>query len=430
MSEFHKRGATIAASMTSRRTFLRASLGGAAVAAAPSSLRAQTKAFKLGIVHPVTGSLNESGQACRLGAKMATEAINAAGGIKALGGTRIDLLFGDTQTKPEVARAEAERLIGQGAQMLVGAFDSGSTAAMVPVVQQRRVPFLVDIAVADAITASVARAVRDGQQKIQYVYRNFPTATSLGRKAVQYFSEIFREAGVSPRRVVLMYCNDPFGQSQSRGFLAAHRAAGPSWEMVDIIPWSEPATDLSTEVSRAKADRPDVIAPITRPGSAQILLSEMRKQRVDVMGVVSPGSPGLYEAGQIATLKDDIEHVLTSVPWINVKNPRTVAAAEEYRKRTGKSFDVNAGSSYDAVLVVADVLERARSTDPDAIVDALRKTHLATGLMQYGGPIVFNEVGDNPNAIPTMVQVLGGRPVAVWPREAALQKLVFPRPRG
>jgi branched-chain amino acid transport system substrate-binding protein len=418
-------------SKTSRRAFLRAALGAAAVAAAPSSPSAQTRSFKLGIVHPVTGLLTEPGQACRLGAKMATEAINAAGGIKALGGTKLELLFGDTQAKPDVARAEAERLIGQGAQMLLGAFESGGTAAMVPLAQQRRVPFLVDIAIADAITASVAKAVRDGQQKVQYVYRNYPTASSFGRKTVQYFSEIFKEAGVSPRRVVLMHCNDAFGQSQSRGFVAAHKAANPSWEIVETIPWPEPPADLSAEVSRAKAARPDVIAPITHPGSAQILLSEIRKQRVDVMGILSPGSPGLYESVQIATLKDDLEHVLTSVPWANYKNPKTAAAAEEYRKRTGgKAFDTNVGYAYDAVLVAADALDRARSTDPDAIVEALRKTHLTSGLMQYGGPIVFNESGDNPNAIPTMIQVLGGKPVAVWPREAALQKLVFPRPRG
>ena len=50
--------------------------------------------------------------------------------------------------------------------------------------------------------------------------------------------------------------------------------------------------------------------------------------------------------------------------------------------------------------------------------------------MQYGGPIQFNEIGDNPNAIPTMIQILGQKPVAVWPREAALQKFVFPRPKA
>jgi branched-chain amino acid transport system substrate-binding protein len=196
-------------------------------------------------------------------------------------------------------------------------------------------------------------------------------------------------------------------------------------------PWPEPPSDLSTEVSRVKAARPDVIAPITRPASAQILLPEIRKQRLEIMGIVSPGSPGLYEAGQLAALKEDLEHVLTSVPWANFKNPRTTGVAEAYRKRSGgKTFDTNSGYSYDGIVIIADVLERARSTDPDAIVDALKKTSLTGGLMQYGGPIVFNELGDNPNAITTMIQILGQKPVAVWPREAALQKFVFPRPRA
>ena len=82
------------------------------------------------------------------------------------------------------------------------------------------------------------------------------------------------------------------------------------------------------------------------------------------------------------------------------------------------------------MLVIADVLERAKVDDPDAIVDALRKTNYAGGLMQYGGPVVFNEIGDNPNAIPTMIQILGGKPVAVWPKEAALQKFVLPPAEG
>ena len=414
-----------------RRAFLKTTVAGATVAAFPLPLRAQAKTFKIGVVHPVTGPLAEPGQACRLGAQMAAEAINAAGGIKSVGGVKLELLLGDTTSKPDVGRTEAERVVGQGAQMLQGSFDSGSTAAMVAVAQQKRIPFLVDIAAADPITANVAKAVKDGQQKVQYVYRNFPTGSSFGRKAVQYFTEIFKEAGVSPKRVVLMYCNDLFGQSVSRGFAAAHKAANPSWEIVETIPWPEPPSDLSTEVSRLKAAKPDVITPITRPASALLLLPEIRKQRIESLGIVGPGSPGLYEAGQLAALKEDLEHVLTSVPWPNFKNPKTIAVADQYKKRSnGKSFDTNSGYSYDAMFVIADVLERAKSTDPDAIVEAIKKTNLTTGLMQYSGPIHFNELGDNPDAIPTMIQILGQKPVAVWPKDAALQKFVFPRPKA
>src|SRR5207249_11821020 len=90
------------------------------------------------------------------------------------------------------------------------------------------------------------------------------------------------------------------------GFLAAYKAAMPAWTLLadDVIPWPEPPSDLSTEVARLKALKPDVIAPITRPASAQLLLPEIRKQRVESLGIVGPGSPGLYEAGQLAALKE------------------------------------------------------------------------------------------------------------------------------
>ncbi len=416
-----------------RRTFIKAA-GAAAGATAlgfPAVLRAQAPVFKVGVVHPVTGPLAEPGQACRLGAQMAAEAINAAGGIKALNGAKLELVVGDTQTKPDVGRTEAERVINQGAQMLMGSFDSGSTQAMVPVAQQRRIPFLVDIAAADPITANVAKAVKEGQQKVQYVYRNFPTGSSFGRKAVQYFGEVFKEANVQPKRVVLMYCNDLFGQNNAKGFQAAHAAAKPSWEIVDVIPWPEPPQDLSTEVSRAKAAKPDIIAPITRPASAQLLLPEIRKQRIDILGIVGPGSPGLYETGQLAVLKDDLEYVMSSLPWANFKNPRTQKVADDYLRRSGgKTFDTNSGYSYDGMTLIADVLERAKSTDPDAIVEALHKTNWSGGLMQYAGPVTFNELGDNPSAVTTMIQILGQKAVAVWPKEAAVQKFVFPRPKA
>src|SRR5881396_2172621 len=370
----------------SRRTFLKTAAAGAVIAGVPLPLRAQPRTVKVGAVHCVTGPLAEPGQACRLAAQIAADHVNAAGGIKSMGGAKLDLILGDTQTKADVARAEAERLINAGAQLLMGTFNSGDTAAVVPVAQQRRVPFLVDISAADPITANVAKSVKDGQQKVQYVYRNFPTGTLFGQRAVQYFNEIFKEAGVSPKRVVLMHANDLFGQNQARGFQAAHKAAAPAWEIVEVIPWPEPPSDLSTEVSRAKAAKPDIIAPITRPASAQLLLPEIRKQRVEILGIVGPGSPGLYEVGQLAILKDDLEYVMTSIPWPNFRNPKTQQLAEEYQKRSGgRLFDTNSGYSYDAIFVVADVLERAaKLDDPDAIVDAIQKTTYSAGLMQYG----------------------------------------------
>ena len=80
--------------------------------------------------------------------------------------------------------------------------------------------------------------------------------------------------------------------------------------------------------------------------------------------------------------------------------------------------------------MIADVLERAKSTEPDAVVDAIKKTNYKDNLMVSTGPVVFNEIGDNPNAAPAMIQILKQKPVAVWPKEHALAKFVFPRPKA
>jgi len=412
-----------------RRAFLRTATA-AAVVGAPGRLGAQPKTIKIAAIHCVTGPLAEPGQACRLAAQIAVDHVNAAGGIKAMGGAKFELLLGDTQTKADVARAEAERLVNAGANVLMGTFNSGDTAAIVPVAQQRHVPFFVDISAADPITANVAKAVKEGQQKTQYVYRNFPTGTLFGVRAVQYFTEIFKEAGVSPKRIVLMHANDLFGTNQAKGFIAAHQKAKPGWDIVEVIPWPEPPSDLSTEVARAKAARPDIIAPITRPASAQLLLPEIAKQRVEIMGIMGPGSPGLYEAGQLAILKELLEYVMASNPWPNFRNPKAQELADEYLKRSGgKTLDTNSGYSYDAIFILADVFERARTTDPEAVVEAIKKTHYQDNLMVSTGPVIFNEIGDNPNAAPAMIQILKLKPVVVWPRPLALARFVFPRPK-
>jgi branched-chain amino acid transport system substrate-binding protein len=396
----------------------------------PAVLRAQAPTIKIGVIHPVTGPLAEPGQACRAGAQLGADEINAAGGIKALGGARLELLLGDTQSKPDVARPEAERLVNAGALLLMGAFSSGDSAAIVPVAQQRQIPFLIDVSAADPITANVAKSVKEGQQKVQYVYRNFPTGSMFGQRAVQFMGEIFKEAGIAPKRVVLMYANDLFGQVQARSFQAAHKAASPAWDIVEVIPWPEPPADLSTEVSKLKAAKPDIIAPITRPASALLLLPEIARQRVDAMGIIGPGSPGLYEVGQIEKLKEDLEHVMDNVPWPNFKNPRTRRVAEDYAKRTGgKTLATDSVFSYDTIHVLADVLERAKSTKPDAVVDAIKQTRFAGNLAVSVGPVVFNELGDNPNASTAMIQILGQKPAVVWPKDSAEQKFVLPRPK-
>ena len=314
----------MAARRTTRRVFLRCAAAAATAATAgPSVLRAQPRTVKVGMPSPVSGPMADVGQDSRLGAQLAVEAVNAAGGIKSMSGARIELLLADTETKADVARSEGDRLINSGAQILTGAFHSAHVATLALLAQQRRVPYIIDITAADQPTANIAKSVKEGQQKLQYVYRIFPGSVIFGRNAVRYMTEIFREANVSPKRVVLMYSNDLFGKTQTDSFQAALKAANPGFEVVDVIPYPENAVDLSTEVSRARAAKPDVLAPVTRPATAILLLEEVAKQRLDLMGIISPGAPGLYETKQIQQLKDKLEYVMDSTVYANYRKPET-----------------------------------------------------------------------------------------------------------
>jgi branched-chain amino acid transport system substrate-binding protein len=424
------RESAMARTRVTRRGFVGGLAAAAGIVGVPTLLRAQLKTVKIGMVSPVTGPMADVGQDSRLGAQLAVEAVNAAGGIKSLAGARLELLTADSETKAEVARTEADRLINAGAQIMTGGFHSAHVATMSLLAQQRRVPYIIDISAADAPTANAAKSVREGQQKTQYVYRIFTGSATFGRNAVRYMSEIFREAGVSPKRVVLMYSNDLFGKTQTDSFQAALKSASPGFEVVDVIPYPENAVDLSTEVSRTRAAKPDVLAPITRPATAILLLEEVARQRADLMGIISPGAPGLYETKQIQALKEKLEYVMDCTVYANYRKPEVQKIAGEYAKRSnGRNFDASGAYSYEAIQVIADVLERAASTDPDAVVAAIKKTSFAGGVTVSTGPVVFNEVGDNPNASTAMLQILGQKPRVVWPKEVAEQRFVFPRPK-
>ena len=132
----------------------RAALRGAAATsllAAPSILRAQPASVKLGILQPVTGALAQDGELGRLGAQLAIEAINAAGGIKSLGGAKIEMVFADARSNPEAATQEVERLQAEGVAAIVGGFASPICLAASQAAARYNLPYIVDVGVADSI---------------------------------------------------------------------------------------------------------------------------------------------------------------------------------------------------------------------------------------------------------------------------------------
>jgi branched-chain amino acid transport system substrate-binding protein len=403
-----------------RRTFLKyASLASLVAAGIPSTRGYGANEVVIGAVHPVTGPVAELGIACRRAAQLAVEEANAAGGIKSMGGAKIRLLLGDSESKADVGRSEAERMIKEGAVMLVGPFQSDTAMAVATLAEQRGVPFVIDMGTANDIT----------QKGYKNTFRVCPTSTVFGKKTCEYLQQILNEKKVSVKRAVVTNTGDLFGKVQSDMFIKAHKDMNLPFEIVDHITYPLGVQDLSSEVAKIKAAKPDLLLPVTRSGDSRLLIRELYKQRVPLTGIISPGSPGWYEPEVIKDLGVLVDYVLDNVPWVNPRSARFKEANRKFgEKYPGKYLETNSGYAYTAVLVALDAFNRAASADPNKLIAALRKTNLKDQPM-VGGPVMFNEEGDNIGAATAIIQILSGKPQVVLPVAAAEAKYVFPMPK-
>jgi branched-chain amino acid transport system substrate-binding protein len=412
-----------------RRTFLKvtgaAGLGIATTTfGVPTLLRAAPDTIKIGSVQPATGPLAVIGVGQRRGNQLAVDYINSMGGIKSMGGAKLELVVGDSESKPEVGRSEADRLIKAGAAVMTGPFQSGVAMAISTLCEQRQVPFIMDVAALDKITGSGKK----------YTFRVFITVSGLLNGAVKYLKMVTDMKGVMPKRAVVTNTADAFGKGMSGGFVKFMEKSGLPIEIVDRVQYPLGIHDLSAEVARIKAAKPDILFPVSRPGDGILLTRELYKQRVELMGIYGPGSPGWYEPDVIKDLDKLIYYVMVNVPWINPSSSVYKQANAAFQKAHNRYLDTNSAYAYTGILVIADVLERAGSTDPEKILAATRQTNFKNHPV-VGGPIQFNEKGDNTGALTALVQVqpdsdLLKRVKIVAPEEfAQSDKIVFPAPQ-
>jgi branched-chain amino acid transport system substrate-binding protein len=398
-----------------RRQFIKTGVAAGTVAALPpfNIVRAQSSKLKVGVLLPKSGLQGLIGQSCQKGADL------APGVIKELLGVDIELINADTETNVDTARTRAERLLQDGAHCLVGPFDSGAAAAIAQVAEQRSVPFVINIAAAPQIT----------EQGYKFVFRNFPVAAELVRNGLSLIRDLFNATKTTPGTAVFMHVNDTFGEANAKAIGAVMPQLNLPFKLVDTIAYDPAAKDLNVEVARAKATKADFLLLVCRLNDAIVLRREIVKQRWNIMGVVSPGSPGMYENQFFQTLGKLSDHCISNVPWFDLKAAPTKSVDAAFRKQNPKDqlrfHALNVGYTFEALLVVADAFKRAGSTEVKALTEAIRQTEIKSRMM-FGGPIKFNAKGQVEGNLSACIQNQGQRPVVVLPANAAEAQPVFP----
>ena len=336
-------------------------------------------------------------------------------------GYAVEILSADTESNVDVARSRTEKLINDGANVIIGAFDSGQTAAAAQVCEQRGVPLVMNIAAADKLT----------EQGYRTVFRNFPTSTMLVSNGLALMKELFAVTGATPKSAVFLHANDTFGMANKAAMDTLFPKLDMPFVIVDSISYDPKAQDLAIEVAKAKATGAELAVVTTRATDAIMMIKEMVKQRWQPMGVVSPGSPGLYDEQTFKVLGKYADYAITNLPWYDPKADLTKRVEAAFRKAFPsdrfEGYAFNVAFTLEAILVAADAFKRAGTAESEAMLQALRATNLKDKMM-VGPAITFDAKGQNVNLASACVQNRDARPTVVLPKESAEMDPVFPMP--
>jgi len=395
--------------ITRRTAAIGLTIGAVASVAPFNIVRAQGAALKVGVLLPRSGFQAGIGQDCQRGVDI------SAGILKELGLPALEIMNGDTETKVEIARSRAEKLISDGAQVLVGAFDSGQSTAIAQVAEQKGIPYIVNIAAAPQIT----------EQGYKFVVRNFPTAAMILGDAFANQKEVFETAGAAPKTAVFMHVNDTFGTAMKGGIGTVMPKFDMPYSIVETIAYDPAARDLSVEVAKAKATGADALLLVSRLNDAILLTRELVKQRWTPMAILSMG-PGWYEDQYLKTLGKLSDGPLSFVPWYDPNKPLSKKLEDSLAKaHPGVNLNTNHVYTFEALLVAADAYKRAGTSDPAALADAIRKSNI-TNNVSPGPGIRFNEKGQNDKVKNSAIQNRDGKLVTVAPKVAANAKVEWP----
>jgi branched-chain amino acid transport system substrate-binding protein len=400
-------------SKINRRTILRgaAATSAASVVGAPSLVRAQSAAIKVGILQPVTGGLAQDGEYGKLGAEIALNEINAAGGIKSMGGAKLEMVFGDARSNPEGGTQEVERMQGEGVAAIIGGFASPIVLAASQAASGYNIPYLVDVGVSDQI-------INRGLKNTFRIGPGFGTVTSA---ALENLVKLNDAAGKPAKTVVIVHEDGLFGSGMAK--LLGAQLPPRGFEILETIAHPTPSRDMSNVALRIKALNPDLLIPSSYYSEFVLLARTLQQQRIKPKGIyaVLNGAASNFrfvkEFGEAADLVMDCNH------WADPRKPKT-AEVRKLAEQNGRFWLYNTALNYSAVRLLADAIERAGSADRGKITDALAASTFADHIMPYGPTKFVN--GQNMGAAPVNTQVQKGEIKVIFPGDFAEAKPIFP----
>lgn len=368
---------------------------------------------KIGNILPLSGSAAPLGKIGQQARDMAVEEINAAGGIKSMGGAKIKMVYADSKGDPATGVSEAERLITQEKVALItGCYQSGVAMPSTEVAERYQIPYFVDVPSEDQITA----------RGFQYVFRLAEKTSWRNRDQVKFIKEMAEKNGTPVKTVGLIYENTAWGQGAVRAWEKYIPEAG--MQIVMKEPYPSNSSDLTPVVLKAKQLNPDVIMLVSYVSDAALLTKTFAEQKVKPLAFIGT-SGGFADPTYYDLAGDNCEYFFDISTWEpDVNRPSSKEVNEKFTKKYGYGMNAEAVKAYIGMYVVADALERAGSTDPAELQKAFAETDIKSGVAQmYAAETKFDKTGQMINAplVICQYQKVNGKMerVTVWPEKEA-----------
>ncbi|MDB5928718.1 MAG: branched-chain amino acid transporter substrate-binding protein [Polaromonas sp.] len=388
---------------------------------------------KIGVLYPLTGPGASVGAELRSALELAADIINngapgvaelpfsAGKGLPNLKGAKIKLVFADHQANPQTGASEAERLITQEKVVaLVGAYNSAVTATSSQIAERAGIPFLNPESSSATLT----------QRNFKWFFRTTPHDDLFVHNAFQFLKELEAKKGIKAGSVVSLNENGLWGTETTK--LQTKLAAEFKQNLVKQIAYPAKTTQLTSEVQTLKAANPNLLLQSSYTADA-ILSMKTYKELGFSPDMILANNAGFTDTDFIKTLGKDADYVITREVWsldLAARNPLIKQVNDLFNAKYKINFTGNSSRTFTGLMVMADAINRAGSTEPEAIRKALAATDMPGSklIMPWKG-VKFDATGQNTLGQGILVQIMDGKYHTVWPFDMASRDVVWPMPK-
>lgn len=385
----------------------------------------------IGATYPLTGPVASAGLDCKAAIDLAIKIINnkynlalplaKTEGLPNLGGAKISAIIRDHQGKPEIGRSEAERLITQKkVTALFGSYHSSVTNVASQVAERYGIPYLTG-------ESSSARLHRRG---LKWFFRTGLHDEHFSIAMFEYLKELQQKKGIKLRTVGVMYEDTLYGKDS--GTIEKKLAKQYGYKVVADIPYRSKSTTLTAEIQLMKAANPDVFMPTSYVNDAILMIKTMQELDYNPKIILAQGSG--HSDPQFVRAVGTLAEGMASRSALGIDLIDSMALLSKVNKlyKPLRGVDLNGATARTFVgfMTLADAINRAGSTKPEAIRKALLATDIKSNqiIMPWRGIKFDPKTGQNEMATSVILQLQGGKFYSIWPFEVATKPPVYPIP--